>query len=82
MILVNRQEVPLLGLNLWVHRNKPGTTTMLSKPVKLELPEGISVYPTGTATPPRLPLLGLRGLVRNHIRVTIDGMSVSMRQVK
>src|SRR3954447_25179952 len=34
-ILVNRQEVPLLGANLWVHRNRPGTSELLPKPVRL-----------------------------------------------
>lgn len=77
-ILVNRQEVPLLRANLWVHRNRPGTADLLPRPVRLPIPEGISVYTAGTAGAPRLPLLGLRPLVRNRLRLVIDGAAVSL----
>ena len=56
-VLVNRQEVPLVGVNLWIHRNKPKSAQLLPKPVKLELPEGISVFPSDSAGAPRIPLL-------------------------
>jgi hypothetical protein len=34
--------------------------------------EGISVFPDTHPSCPRLPLLGLRALVRNHIRIRIE----------
>jgi hypothetical protein len=77
-ILVNRQEVPLLGANLWVHRNRPGTAELLPRPVRLAVPEGISIYPSGAAGAARLPLLGLRGIIRNRLRLLIDGAAVSL----
>lgn len=80
-ILVNRDEVPLKAAQLWIHRNRPGTTELLPRPFRLEVPQGVVVYPSGTAAAPRLPLLGLRGLVRSKLRLSIDGdkMSVSLR---
>jgi len=77
-ILVNREELPLLAVDAWIHRNRPGTDQLLPHPVRLLLPEGISVYPSESASAPRLPLLGLRGLVRNRWRVVIDGTQLSL----
>ena len=37
----------------------------------LEMPQGISVFKDGEA--PRLPLLGLRTIVANRLRLVIDG---------
>src|SRR5205823_6456833 len=79
-ILVNRQQVPLLKAHLWVHRNRPGTADLLPAPFRLPVPEGISVYPTGTPGAPRLPLLGPRGPVRNRLRLVIDGTEVSLAE--
>lgn len=80
-VLVNRQEVPLVGGHLWVHRNRPGTADLLPRPYRMELPQGIALYPEGMPGAPRLPLLGLRGVVTNKLRLTIDGSkrSVSLR---
>jgi hypothetical protein len=77
-VTVNRQEVPLMAVDLWVHRNKPGTAELLPKPFKLEVLEGIAVYPNDAPNAPRLPLLGLRGLVRNRLRLTLDGRRLSV----
>ena len=42
-------------------------------PFRLELQGGIAVYPPDVPNPARLPILGLRGLIRNRLRLTIDG---------
>src|SRR5262249_2520938 len=80
-ILVNRAQVPLRPAHLWVHRNQHGSEELLPRPFRLSIPQGIAVYPVGTAASPRLPLLGLRSLVRSKLRLTIDGdkMRVSLR---
>ncbi len=80
-IVVNRDEVPLRAAHLWVHRNRPGTVELLPKAFRLEVPQGVAVYLPGSASAPRLPLLGLRALVRSKLRLTVDGdkMSVSLR---
>jgi hypothetical protein len=71
-ILVNKQEVPLLKSAVWIHRNKPKSAELLPHPFALELPHGIAVYPEGTPAP-RLPLIGLRGLVTNQLQLMVDG---------
>lgn len=80
-IVVNRQEVPLQAGNLWIHRNRPGTGELLPRPFRLDIPQGIAVYSEAIPGAPRLPLLGLRGLVRSKLRLTLDGekMVVSLR---
>jgi hypothetical protein len=52
----------------------------LPKPFRLDVSEGISVYQAHASNAPRLPLLGLRGLVRNNLRLTIGGMAVSLQK--
>lgn len=80
-IRVNQQELPLLAAFLWLHRNRAGSSELLPRPYRLELPQGIAVYAGGTLSAPRLPLLGLRGLVTNQLCLTIDGLRrwVSLR---
>lgn len=78
VILVNRQEVTLRKLNLWIHHNRRETPVLIPKASLLPFPEGISVFSDDMPSAPRLPLLGLRGLVRNHWRLTIEGPSVSI----
>ncbi len=80
-VLVNRQEVPLFAAHLWIHRNRPGRSELLLRPYRLELPQGTALYADGLPGAPRLPLLGLRGLVSNKLRLTIDGVNrlVSLR---
>jgi hypothetical protein len=80
-IVVNRQEGPQLEGRVWIHRNRPGTAELLGKPFRLHVPQGIAVYEEGAPGAPRLPLLGLRGVVTTNLRLTIDGrkMAVSLR---
>lgn len=72
-IRVNQQLVPLMAIRVWLHRNRPGTADWLSRPVPLSLPQGIAVYPDAMPAAPRLPLLGLRGLVTTNLRLIMDG---------
>jgi hypothetical protein len=83
-ILVNRQEIPLLAGRVWLHRNKPGTGDCLENPFKLDVSQGIAVYPESSAGGPRLPLLGIRGIVKSKLRLTIDGefLQVSLQRKK
>ena len=65
-IRVNQQVVPLAECDL------------LLDGVVLKCVEGIAVYPDNHPAAPRLPLLGLRILVRNGVRVTIHGKQVEL----
>lgn len=65
-IKVNQQAVPLAECDLVIDG------------VVLNCPDGIAVYPDNHPAAPRLPLLGLRVLVRNGVRVLIDGKQVEL----
>jgi hypothetical protein len=41
--------------------------------LELEMPEGLTVYPESAPNPARLPILGLRALVRNRLTLIING---------
>ena len=68
------KRIPLLAADLWLHRNRPDSREPAEdhEPYRLNLPQGIAVYPDADDFP-RLPLLGLRALVQNELRRTIDG---------
>ena len=74
-MIVADQEIPLVNANVWLHRNRLGERDLLGRkpPICLELPEGIAVYPPNALHAVRLPTLGLRGLVRNGLRLVVDG---------
>ena len=65
-IKVNQQLVPLAACDLVLDG------------VTLTCIDGIAVYPDNHPAAPRLPLLGLRLLVRNRVRVIIDGQTAEL----
>ena len=73
-IQLGTHPIPLRGADVWIHPNRPGAIDPSgSAPFRLELQRGIAVYPPDVPNPARLPILGLRGLIRNGLRLTIDG---------
>jgi hypothetical protein len=69
------KRIPLLGADLWIHPNRPGQleTWPGRPPFRLTLDGGIVVYPDDGLNYPRLPLLGLRAMTDNRLRLTVDG---------
>jgi hypothetical protein len=67
-------RLPLRAADIWLHFNRPGERDPRRdrEPWRLNLEEGIALYPE-EANWPRLPLLGLRALTDNELRLTIDG---------
>jgi hypothetical protein len=60
--------------DLWVHPNLPGSRDPAPGPsVRLELPDGIAVWPDQVPGGRRLPLLGLRALRWLGLRLSVDG---------
>jgi hypothetical protein len=55
---------------LRLHRNRPGSLALGEGHRLLTLEEGISIVPEGSI---RLPLLGLRAIVQNDLRLALDG---------
>jgi hypothetical protein len=84
---VHPQTLPLLGAmreggrspslrfaNAWIHRNHPGRRDLRAgEPFLLALREGIAIYPDDGSNYPRLPLLGLRAIIKNNLKLVIDG---------
>ncbi len=72
------KRIPLRAAKLLLHRNQPGKTAIGSyEPRPLPLLRGIAVFPDGDAYP-RLPLVGMRAILSNHLHVTIDGQHASV----
>src|SRR5207253_2642426 len=72
-IRVDDERFPRHSAAVWIHRNQPGFRDRLAdEPAyRLDLPDGIALYPSAGGFP-RLPLLGLRALVRNQLHFTMD----------
>ncbi len=71
---VNGFPVPLVSASLWIHPNQAGTTEPSGRPPTcMKLEDGMIVYPPDVPNPARLPILGLRALIRNGLRLTMDG---------
>jgi hypothetical protein len=60
--------------SVWIHRNMPGRIDLKdARPFQLQLPQGIAIYPSDGSDYPRLPLLGLRAILKNNLKLVIDG---------
>jgi len=69
-VTIRKQEIPLAAAHVWVYRNEPGTNTPLDlPPIRLRTPEGIAIFPENEPNPARLPILGLRALVRSNLKL-------------
>ncbi len=73
-IRIAERRIPLLAANVWMHSNQPGHRDAFASrpPSCIQLDSGIAVYPHGTSSVPRLPLLGLRGLRRANLQLHVD----------
>jgi hypothetical protein len=59
---------------VWIHRNESGSREIKAAlPFKLSFQEGIAIYPSDGSDYPRLPLLGLRAILKNNLKLVIDG---------
>lgn len=73
-VRVNNVIAALHEGDVWLHRNRPGQRDELEDgpPFCLVLSQGIVVYPAGTPSAPRLPVLGLRGLKWARLPLVIN----------
>jgi hypothetical protein len=65
------QLLPMRKAVLWLYPNHLGTKEPRNPPLRLRLPGGIAVYPPESGFP-RLPLIGLRTLQENQLRLWVD----------
>jgi hypothetical protein len=57
-----------------LYYNEPGGVTVSGRsPIRLAMAQGIAVSPEDLPNPARLPILGLRALVKNELKLIIDG---------
>jgi hypothetical protein len=63
---INKQEVSIFGAHLQFEGKQ------------LLCPEGIAVYPDGHPNAPRLPVMGLRVIARNNVRLLIENGEVEI----
>lgn len=68
---IGHRRVVQYAADVRLHRNRPGRSALRGDSYPLEMPQGISVFEEGDA--PRLPLIGLRTIVANKLRLAIDG---------
>jgi hypothetical protein len=72
---LNKRIVELKRVAVAVYPNIRDTRNIRTdeSPYLMALPEGIALHRAGDPLAPRLPLLGVRALVKNRLRLTIDG---------
>jgi hypothetical protein len=59
---------------LRIHRNHAGRRDLKeAEPFLLRLEKGIAVFPPDGTNYPRIPLLGLRALLNNNLKLTLEG---------
>lgn len=72
-ITVQGRRIPLISASLWIFPNKAGELALSNRlPIRLSVPEGVAVHPEDNPNPARLPILGLRALVNNQLKLAID----------
>jgi hypothetical protein len=74
-VIRDREYSPSLRFaKIWIHRNRAGTRDLSKvEPFLLRLDAGIAVYPSDKSNYPRLPLLGLRAILDNDLKLVLDG---------
>jgi hypothetical protein len=70
---IGMERVPQDGTEFFIHGNVRGSRRLSGRKYPLEMDQGIGVVPDDSPLAPRLPLMGLRGIIRNDLRLTIDG---------
>lgn len=71
---VNQRPVALVRATVLLHRNLRGARDDLrGDPWPLEITEGIALHERGDPFAPRLPILGLRAIVKANLRAVVDG---------
>jgi hypothetical protein len=70
---VDGEIVPQFNAEIRIHRNITKRHELRGDWYLLEMAQGISVMPDESSLAPRLPLLGLKTILSNHLKLVIDG---------
>ena len=68
---IGNDVVSQFAAEVHIHRSVKGMLSAETYP--LEMPQGISVIEDGCPAAPRLPLIGLRTLISNKLKLIVDG---------
>jgi hypothetical protein len=68
---IGRERVDQYAADIYVHHSVRGRLT--GKTSRLQMPQGISIFSNESAQAPRLPLVGLKSLISNRLRLIVDG---------
>jgi hypothetical protein len=68
-------SIPKYEIDLWIHPNQPGERDRLagSAAVRIELPDGVPIWPAAVPGGKRLPLLGTRALAEAGLLFSVEG---------
>jgi hypothetical protein len=74
LLTADGQPIPLRDADIWIHPNQPHSRAPKAGglPFRLELADGIGVWPTAIPGARRLPLVGMRALRRAGVHVHLD----------
>jgi hypothetical protein len=70
---VRTETIPQYKADVRIHRNRPGRHELTGASFPLKMDQGISMVPDDSHVAQRLPLLGLRSILHNNLRLLIDG---------
>ena len=72
VVKVGRYTAPQSEVTVFIHRNLR-RANMIRGAFQLNLEKGVTVIPDDSPAAPRLPLLGLKAMLDNNLRLMIDG---------
>jgi hypothetical protein len=74
LLSADGQPIPLRDADIWIHPNRAYAQDTIPgrQPFRLELAEGIGVWPSAIPGARRLPLLGMRALRGAGVQVHLD----------
>jgi hypothetical protein len=69
------RRVPMYEADVYIHPNRPGTRDEFADrdPIRLDLEDGVGVWPSGIPGARRLPLLGVRAIRQAGLRAVVNG---------
>lgn len=70
---VGLETIPQFAADVHIHKNHRGRHELTGVTVPLKMDQGVSIIPDDSKAAPRLPLLGMRTIVNNDLRLIIDG---------
>jgi hypothetical protein len=78
---IGKTIVPQYAAKVFIHRNKPRSHE-LTNSCELIMDQGIAVIPDDSPAATRLPILGLKAILGNGLKLVVDGKRGQVSMVK